>query len=445
MLNEGRDFLERIIEKSKKCGADHVEAVLSKSHGVAVSVRGQKLEEMEESTNKDFGLRVVVDGAQAMVSSSDFSEKSIDLAIQRAIDVAKNMPKDPELIFAKKDMVFNEFIDLELFDKTTCNPAKLLEMSMEVEDAALQNKLITNIDSVSSSFGETEFHFASSENFYNHGKQSSFSCGASVIAGKNDEMQTAYEGDSRVFFADLKKPKFIGEIAAANAVARLNPVQIKTGKMPVILDPKVSKQIPGMLSAAINGARIALGMSFLKDKMGHKIFPENLNIIDDPLMKRGSGSRHFDGEGLRTSKKFLIENGVLANWLLDLKSAAKLGLKSNASASKGLTSLPTPSTSNLYIENGKISKQNLIAGVKKGFYVTEISSGVSNLLNGDFSKGAEGFLIENGKITKAVHNVTIASNIAEMFKNIVVADDLEFKFRTNAPTILIQEMTVAGS
>jgi PmbA protein len=244
--------------------------------------------------------------------------------------------------------------------------------------------------------------------------------------------------------ADLESPERIGRKAAERAVARLNPRKVSTRKVPVVFDPRVASSLVGHLASAVNGSSIARKVSFLKDKLGQKVFADGIRIVDDPLRKRGLRSHPFDGEGVAGKAMALVEDGVLQTWILDCATARELGLKTNGRASRGVSSAPSPSSSNLHMEAGKVGPQDLIADIKDGFYVADLIGSGANMVTGDYSRGASGFWIENGKITYPVSEVTIAGHLTDMFRNLTPANDLEFRYATNAPTIRLEGLTVAG-
>jgi PmbA protein len=257
-------------------------------------------------------------------------------------------------------------------------------------------------------------------------------------------MEGDYDYTAAVFADDMESPEIIGASAGGKAIKRLNPKKAETAAVPIVYDTRVSKSLLGHLSAAINGASIARRSSFLKDKMGERVFPQGINIVDDPLRKRGLKSRPFDGEGAITRSLNLIEGGHLNTWIMDLRSARQLGLKTTGHASRGTSSPPSPSTSNLYLEPGEMSPEQLIKDIKQGLYVNELIGFGVNGVTGDYSRGASGFWIENGEISYPVSEVTIAGNLIEMFANLSVADDLQFRYGTDAPTVRVEGMTVAG-
>jgi PmbA protein len=268
---------------------------------------------------------------------------------------------------------------------------------------------------------------------------------AVALAGEGVGMQRDYDYSSKSHYADLEDPEAIGLSAAHRALARLNPTRPKTAKVPVLFDPRVSSSLLGSFVGAINGASVARGTSLLKDKMGQAVFGPGITIIDDPRRVRGGRSRAFDGEGVPTRTRKLVENGVLQTWLLDSRSARQLGLASTGHASRGTGGPPSPSSTNLYMEAGTLTPTELMADIKEGLYVTELLGGGMNGITGDYSRGAAGFMIRNGVLAEPVAEITIAGNGLEMFANLVPANDLVFRRGTDAPTIRVDGLTMAGA
>jgi PmbA protein len=257
-------------------------------------------------------------------------------------------------------------------------------------------------------------------------------------------MERDYDFSSALHAADLDSPEKIGRTAGERAVARLNPRKVSTRKVPVVFDRRVANSLVSHLASAINGASVARKTSFLRDKMGAKLFADGIRIIDDPMRKRGLRSHPFDGEGVAGKKLALVEDGSLRSWLLDSATARELGLATTGHASRGVSSVPSPSPSNLHMEPGKLGSDELIADIKDGFYVTDLIGMGVNMVTGDYSRGASGFWIENGKRTYAVSEVTIAGHLFDIFRSLTPANDLEFRYGTNAPTLRIEGLTVAG-
>ncbi|MEI7669520.1 MAG: TldD/PmbA family protein [Pseudomonadota bacterium] len=444
-MQTAQNILEDIIKSAKKAGADAADALFYKSTSISVSRRMGNPEGLERSESSGIGLRVFVNQQPAIVSVSDISRESLQEMVERSVMMAKLSPKDEYSQIAVEELLAREIIDLDLYDKNEPEVSWLQEQCKKSEDAALSVAGINNSEGADAGYGEVTFALATSNGFNASYKSSNTSISVSVLAGSGTNMERDYDFSSARFISDISAAETIGINAANRALARLNPRKISTSKMPIIFDPRVSKGMAGILASAINGAAIARGTSFLKDYLGKQIFAKNINIIDNPHILRGFGSRPFDGEGVKNQKTFLVENGILNTWLLDIRSANKLGLKTTGNASRGLSSPPSPSTSNLYIENGDISPDDLMKDIKNGFYVNEVFGMGVNLVTGDYSQGASGVFIENGQKTYAVSEVTIAGKLLDMFKELIPANDLTFKYSTNAPTIRIDGMTIAGS
>jgi PmbA protein len=303
---------------------------------------------------------------------------------------------------------------------------------------------VTNSEGAEIGWNKSKIYLFNSNGLNVSYQSSSYDIYAVLIAGRGTLMEREYEFASSVFEKDLTKTSLVGKKAGELAVKKINPKKIKTSKIPVIFSPRVANSFLKHLSSAINGNSITRGTSFLKKKLNKKIFSSNINIIDNPLKKRGLQSKPFDGEGLETKKTQIIKNGELKTWFLDLATAHQLRLKSTAHASRNISSPPTPSPTNLYFEPGNISPKSLIGNIKKGVYLTELMGSSVNLTNGDYSRGGSGFWIDKGEITYPINGITIADNLNEMFKKIILANDLEFKHGLNSPTMLIENMIVAG-
>jgi PmbA protein len=354
------------------------------------------------------------------------------------------IPKDPYCSIAKKKDLIKKIPNLEIFDNKEPTIKSLKNKVIEAESAGLNVKGVTNSEGAEVGWNKSKIHLFNSNGLNVSYQSSSYSIYAVLIAGHGTSMEREYEFASSVFEKDLTKTSLVGKKAGELAVKKLNPKKIKTSKISVIFSPRVANTFLRHLSSSINGNSITRGTSFLKKKLNKKIFSSDINITDDPLKKRGLQSKPFDGEGLETKKTQIVKNGELKTWFLDLATAHQLKLKSTAHASRGISSPPTPSPTNLYFEPGNISPKNLIGNIKKGVYVTELVGSSINLINGDYSRGGSGFWIDKGQITYPVNGITIADNLNEMFKKITLANDLEFKQGLNSPTMLIEDMTVAG-
>ncbi len=433
-----------LIEDARKAGADAADALLYSSTSISVSRRMRQPEGLERSENSGIGLRVFVGNRSATVSSSDTSPQTLREMLERAVAMAKLAPEDPYSGLAPAPLLAKNIAELDLYDAKEPKPEWLQEQCAKAEDAALCVEGITNSEGADASYSSTEFTLATSNGFARSYKTSNASVSVSVLAGTGTGMERDYDYSSARFVSDLSDAGTIGINAAHKALARLNPRKVSTQNVPIVFDPRVSKGLLGSFAGAINGSAIARGTSFLKDAMGNAIFNENVSIIDDPHRKRGQGSKPFDGEGVANQKTVLVENGVLKSWVLDMRSASKLGLATTGHATRGLSSPPSPSTTNLYLATGELTPQELISDIKSGFLVTEVFGMGVNLVTGDYSQGASGFWIENGDKAYAVSEVTIAGKLQDMFKRLTPANDLEFRYSTNAPTLRVEGMMVAG-
>ena len=439
--------LDYLIKAAKKAGADSSDAIIYSGQSESVSWRLGKLEDVERSESADLGLRVFVGKKQAIVSSSDISNGIFDQLIERVIDMAKNAPEDPFAGLADPDHLALSKADipeLDLYDKSQKSADELKELARITEEAALGVSGITNSEGASASASQGLIATANSNGFGQSYRSSHFSLSISVIAGTDAAMERDYDYSSKRHFSDLRDPKSIGQVAAAKSLRRLGPRKAKTCQVPVIFDPRVSRTLLGHLAGAINGQAIARGTSFLKDQMETQVFNKGISITDNPHILRGPSSKPFDGEGCRNDLLNIIEDGVLRCWTLDSSSARQLGLISNGRASRGTSSPPSPSSTNLYMAAGDLTVQELIQDIKSGFYVTDLIGMGVNGITGDYSRGAGGFWIENGEITYPVNEVTIAGNLKTMFMNMTAADDLEIKYGTDAPTLRVDGMMIAG-
>lgn len=438
------DILSQLLERAAAHGASQCDAVLFKSADLSLSCRFGKPEHLERAESAGLGLRVFVGQSHASVSSSDLNRDGLDALAERAVAMAKIAPPDPYAALAPQELLARESADLDLLDSDEPSAEALLERCKLSEDAALSVKGISNSEGADASFSTAEIMLATSNGFAQSYRVSNTSQSVSVLAGSGTSMERDYDYSAARHLSDLLPPQAIGKSAAGRAIARLNPKKIPTGKMPVLFDQRVGRSMLATLAGALSGAAIGRGTSFLKDKMNAQILPAALSVYDDPHRLRGLGSRPFDAEGVRNGKRALIENGMLKSWLLDMRSANKLGLVTTGNASRSVASGPAPSTTNLYLNGGSISRDALIGGIDRGVYVTEVFGMGVNIVTGDYSQGAAGFMIENGEITHPVSELTVAGHLAEMWLGMTVADDLEFRYATNMPTFAIDAMTVAG-
>ncbi|HEX9329627.1 MAG TPA: TldD/PmbA family protein [Reyranella sp.] len=439
------NLLADLLKWAKAAGADSADALYVNGESISVAQRMGKREKLESSEGRDLGLRVFVGQRQAFVSSTDFSPASLRVLASRAVDMARAVPEDPVCGIAPEELLARSWPDLDLSDRTRPSAKALLTMAAEAEDAARAVKGVTNSEGAEASWGRTSVMLAASNGFSGGYRRSGYSLSCAVLGGEGTGMERDYEWSSAVHLEDLMSAGTVGRNAGKFVVRRLNPRKAKSARVPVVYDRRVSGGLIGHLAGAINGRAVARGTSFLKDKMGEKIFADGIRILDNPHRKRGLGSRPFDAEGLPTKRYAVIDDGRLTTWLLDLAAARQLKLKPTGHAARGTSGPPSPTTSNFYLEKGKLSLDELLGDIKSGLYITDLIGFGINAVTGDYSRGASGFWIENGKLAWPVSGITVAGNLKDMFLNMTPANDLQFKSSTNAPTVRIEGLTVAGS
>ncbi len=440
MLN----LLEDLLAKAKAKGADAADAVYIESQSLAVAQRLGNPEKLERSESSDIGLRALVGKRQAIVSSSDSSPEALEELVDRVVSMAKAVPEDPYCGLADPGQLATKIIDVDSFDPSEPTAETLVDWANRAEDAARAIPGITNSEGAEAGWGRATVSVAATNGFAQTYSGSHYSLSASVLAGEGTGMERDYDYTGAVYAEDMMSPEDVGRNAGEKTVRRLNPRKAETTQVPVIYDPRVSRGIVGHLASAINGSSISRDTSFLKDKMGAQIFADNITIYDDPHRPRGLRSKPFDGEGVANQKRKIIDNGVLTTWILDLRSARQLGLETTGHASRGTGSPPSPSATNVYLEPGSQSPTELMSDIKSGLYITELIGMGINGLTGDYSRGAAGYWIENGELTYPVSEITIAGNLKDMFLNLTPADDLEFRYGVDAPTLRIDGMTLAG-
>jgi PmbA protein len=439
------NLLVDLLKWAKAAGADAADALYVNGESISVAQRMGEREKLESSEGRDLGLRVFVGQRQAFVSSTDFAPAALRTLAQRAVDMARAVPEDPVCGIAPEELLARSWPDLDLDDKRRPSARSLLAMAAEAEDAARAVKGVTNSEGAEASWGRTSVALAASNGFTGGYRRSGFSLSCSVLGGEGTGMERDYEWSSAVHFEDLMAPAKVGRNAGKFVVRRLNPRKAQSARVPVVYDRRVSGGLIGHLASAVNGRAVARGTSFLKDSMGEKIFADGIRILDNPRRLRGLGSRPFDAEGLPTRRYAVIDDGHLTTWLLDLAAARQLKLKPTGHASRGTSGPPSPTTSNFYLEKGKLSVGELIGDIKSGLFITDLIGFGVNGVTGDYSRGASGFWIENGKLGWPVSGITVAGNLKDMFLNMTPANDLQFKGATNAPTVRIEGLTVAGS
>ena len=436
------DRVSALVDAARAAGADAADAVVVRGRSASVSVRLGKVESTQAAESDDVSLRVFVGARVASVSATAASDPR-SLA-ERAVAMARVSPEDPFQGLADASLLAKTIRGLDLFDPTAVSADRLRDDALAMEAAALAVPGVTNSGGSGASAGLGGLVLATSHGFLGQYVGSRFSRSASVIAGEGTGMERDYDYSSRLHFADLDTAEAIGRSAGERAVRRLNPRKAKTGEVTVIFDPRVARGIAGHLAGAINGASVARGTSFLRDMMGRQVASALITVIDEPARVRGQASRPFDGEGVEGPTLTMVDKGVLDHWFLSTSAARELGLETNGRGSRGGSSV-SPSSTNLSIEPGDQSPEALIGSLKSGFYVTEVFGQGVNMITGEYSRGASGFWIENGELSYPVSEVTIASNLKDMFLRMVPARDLDRNYGTAAPTLLIEGMTLAGS
>ena len=434
-----KKFLEAIslfcLDKAKSMGATDCEVVVSSSLSESVSLRNKQIDHSESSNNLSVAITTYINKKKSNVSSSNTNESDLIKLIERSIEMTKVTPDDPHSSMPDKNKLLKNDIFLNLFDETSISTEKKIDFLNEMEEEAFKNKKIINSNGCSFSESKSNFILSNSVGFSKGYSTSMFSAGCAVVAESQGSMETDYEFSTKRFSQKLLSSKEIGHTAALRASRRLGAKKINSTKLPVIFDRRVAKGLLSSFVSAISGSAFSRGTTFLKDKFEKKIFPEEINIIDDPLIEMGLGSQPFDSEGVECQKIFIVENGKLKNLLLDTYHSNILKMETNGRSG---------GTTNLYFKNGKEELSKIINSQKKALLVTDLIGRGSDTITGDYSVGASGFLIENGEITYPVNEITIAGNLLNMYENLTLANDLEFIYATNSPSILINEMTIAG-
>jgi PmbA protein len=435
---------ERLVKAARSAGADAADAVAMRSVSQSVDVRDGAVEETQRAESNDMGLRVLVGKRQAVVSTNDIKGESVAALAERAVAMARAAPEDRFAGLADPALLARNFPDLDLVDHALPDVAALEQAAQRAEAAGLAIKGVSKSGGASASAGIGGMVLLTSHGFSGAYLGSRHGVSMQAIAGEGTAMETDYDYSSTLHAADLDPPEKVGRTAGERAVARLNPRKVSTRKVPVVFDRRIAGSLIGHLVSAISGSAIARKTSFLKDKLGQRLFAPGINIIDDPLRRRGLRSRPFDAEGVAGKRMALVADGMLKTWLLDSATARELDLQTTGHAQRSASSTPSPGPTNLHLEPGELGPDELIKDIGEGFYVTDLIGMGVNLVTGDYSRGAAGFWIENGKRSYPVSEVTIAGHLSDMFRTLKPANDLEFRYGTNAPTVRLEGMTIAG-
>ena len=438
------DLAERLVAAARRAGADQADALAVRSVSLSVDVRDGAVEESQRSEGDDLGLRVLVGHKQAVVSTNDLKGEGFDALAERAVAMARAAPEDRFTGLADPALLARAVPALDLLDADMPDVAVLEARAREAEAAGLAVAGVTKSGGAAASAGVGGLVLVTSHGFHGTTIASRHGIAMTAIAGEGTGMERDYDFSSTLHAADLDDAQTIGRRAGARAVKRLNPRKVATRRVPVVFDSRFSGSLVGHLASAVNGSSIARKTSFLRERLGAKIFASGIDIIDDPLRPRGLRSRPFDAEGIAGRSRKLVEDGVLKTWLLDCATARELDLETTGHAQRGVSSTPSPSASNLSLAPGNQSPDQLIADIEDGFYVTDMIGMGVNLVTGDYSRGASGFWIENGACTYPVSEVTIAGSLLDMFASLTPANDLTFRYGINAPTLRVEGLTVAG-
>ncbi|MEE8499274.1 MAG: TldD/PmbA family protein, partial [Kiloniellales bacterium] len=409
------DLLDDLLSRAKAAGAEAADAVLFDSVALSHAQRLGELERLEREESQDLGLRVLLGKHQAFVSSTDASSPALDELVVRALAMARSVPEDAYCGLAEPGQLAREIPEIDLCDPAEPATDTLIERARACEDAARAVPGVTNSEGAEAAWSSSRIALAASNGFACGYGVSRHSLSVSVLAGEGLAMERDYDFETRAYGADLEDPAVIGRRAGEKAVKRLGARKPATGRFPVVYDPRISNGLLRHLAGAISGPAVARGTSFLKDRLGERVFASGITVVDDPHRPRGLRSKPFDGEGIANARRNVIEDGRLTTWILSLSSARQLGLETTGHAARGTSGPPGPATTNLFMEPGQLSPAELMADIDQGFYVTEMMGMGVNMVTGDYSRGASGFWISNGELAHPVSEVTVAGNLKDMF------------------------------
>ncbi len=436
-----------LIEAARRAGAQEADAIAVAGSSLSVDVREGTLEHAERSEGTDIGLRVLIGRRQACVAASDTTAETMREMAERAVAMARLAPEDPSIGLADPGQLAKKW-DLQALEMADPAPepapCALEEDARRAEAAARAVKGISQVDTASAGYGRTRIHLAATNGFAGGYERTSRSLYCVAITGEGSAMERDHFADSRVFQSDLMAPEEIGRIAAERTLARAGARQPPTGAFPVLFDERIAASLIGHLLAAVNGTAIARGASWLRERMGERVLPEGISLIEEPLRPRASATRPFDGEGLATRESAIVEDGILRRWVLDLSTARKLGLESTANARRSTAAPPSPGVSNIRLTEGAKSREDLLREMGTGLLVTSLIGSTINPNTGDYSRGASGFWVEGGEIAWPVNECTIAGNLADMLKAIIPANDARQHLSRVVPSLLVEGLTIAG-
>lgn len=439
---------EALVDAGLRAGATEADAVAARGDAVSVTIRSGALQEAERADGVEIGLRVLIGGRQAIVSASDTSARTIEEMAERAVAMAREAPVDDMLGLADPDQLARDFDNTELQpcdDAADTGPAELEQKALAAEAAALAVQGIRQVEAGSASFSRSGSWRHASNGFSAGNHRSMHGLSVVAITGEGTSMERDWAGEGRVFLEDMPSPESIGRLAAERTLQRAGAVRAPTGAVPVLFDERISASLVGHVLAAINGNAVTRGASWLRDAMGEAILPAGMDLIEDPHRPRYAASRMFDAEGLPTRRRKLIDDGNLAGWVLDLASARKLGVSPTGNAARGAGGPVSASTSNVILTQGRATRDELIAQMDRGLIVTSFLGATINPTTGDYSRGISGFWVENGKISHAVNECTIAGNLREFLPRMTAANDATPFRGAQVPSLLVEGLTVAGA
>ena len=443
---DARRIAESLVERGIAAGASAADALYVGDRSSGVQVRLGETESVSRSEGEEIGLRLFVGQRSATVASSDLSNEALGVLVDRCLAMAREAPEDRYAGLAPPDLLERgDPPSLDMDDPVEPDPAELKARALEAETASLAIPGVTNSSGAGAGASASTMALATSGGFSGAYRASGHSCTAVAVAGEGASMQRDYAGHSARYLGDLESSAEIGRKAGERAVARLNPGRPRPGRYPVIFDQRVASTLLGHFAGAITGSSIARKTSFLRDRLGQAVFGSGVTIVDDPLRPRGLRSRPFDAEGVHVSRQELVSAGVLNQWIADSAAARQLGIEPTGHAARGVGGAPGASPSNLYIEAGPRTREELLASVAEAVLVIELIGQGVNGVTGDYSRGAVGFMVRGGEIAEPVAEITIAGNLIDMFAILEPASDLEFRRGIDSPTILVPEMTVAAA
>ena len=444
--DQARTIAQSLVERAIAAGGTAADALYVGERSSGVQVRLGAIDSVSRSEGEEIGLRLFVGQRSASVASSDLSEDALRILVERCLSMAREAPEDPFAGLAPRELLQTGALPpLDSADSVEPDPTELRARSLEAEHAALGVEGVTNSSGAGASASASTIALATSGGFSGAYRSTGHGCSVAVIAGEGSTMQRDHAWHSARHLADLESAADIGRRAGTRAVARLNPSRPKPGKYPVLFDPRVSSTLLGHFASAISGSAIARKTSFLQEKLGAQLFAKGVAIADDPLRPRGLRSRPFDGEGVAVSRRQLVSGGVLETWIAESASARQLGIKPTGHAARGVGGAPSASPSNLNFAAGPRSREELLAAYPQAVLIIELIGQGVNLVTGDYSRGAVGFMVRGGEIAEPVAEITVASNLIDMFATLEPGSDLEFRRGIDAPTVLIPEMTVAAA